>query len=146
MLDDVERRRFLVQPARENAVPRLVGLQHIDLDERARELLFFPWSRRFAGPKPDDDVLPAHRLPRMKSHVLYQAVALVENADDRDTLRHRSHARLIDAGRRRGVGDDRRRSGPIPLCRLPAAGSQRRRKSQQSGVAQLHAYSGIQGW
>jgi len=71
-----------------------VGLLHIDLDERAGQLLLLPRSRRFAGPKPHDNVLPSDRLPRMKRDVLDDTVALVEDAEHGGALRHRCHAAL----------------------------------------------------
>ena len=72
----------------------LVGLLHIDLDESAGQLLLFPRRRGFAGPQADDHVLPAHRLARMKSDVLNNAITFVEDSKHRDALGHRRHSAL----------------------------------------------------
>jgi hypothetical protein len=141
MLDDVERRRFLVQPPREDPVPALVRLLDVDLDERSGQLLLFPRRGCLARPKPNDHVLPAHRLARMQRDRLNDPVSLVEHAEDCDALRHRSDATLPIGGRR---GLPRRRQRRIlPLLALAARGE--RERTQQKCPAQLHAYSGIQG-
>jgi hypothetical protein len=98
VLDDVERRRFLVKPAGKNPVPALVGLLHVDLDERTGQLLLLPRCSRLARAQPHDDVLPAHRLARVQRDILDDAVALVEDAEDGYALRHRSHAALAVGG------------------------------------------------
>jgi hypothetical protein len=89
VLDNVERRRFLVEPAGENPAPLLVRLLDVDLDERARQLLLFPRRRRLAGAKPHDHVLPANRLAGVQGHCLDNAVALVEESEHGNPLRHR---------------------------------------------------------
>ena len=45
VLDDVERRRFLVEPAREHPAPAFVRPLHVELDERAGQLLILPTAR-----------------------------------------------------------------------------------------------------
>jgi hypothetical protein len=95
MLDHVERRRFLVQPPREDAVPFAVRLLHVDLHERARQFLFFPRRGGLARTQAHQQVLPADRLAGMKRDVLGDAVALVEDAEDRDALRHGRDAGLV---------------------------------------------------
>jgi hypothetical protein len=110
MLDDVERRRFLVEPAREDAGPALVRLLDIDLDEGAGQLFVFPRRGRLARPQAHDHVLPADRLAGMQRNRLNDAIALVEQAQNRDALRHRRDAAL--AVRRRG-GLARRRQRRI---------------------------------
>jgi hypothetical protein len=79
----------------------VVGLLHVNLHESAGELLFFPRRRCLACAKTHEEVLPAHRLPGMKDHVLHDAVALVEHADDGNALRHRGNAGLVRCGARR---------------------------------------------
>jgi hypothetical protein len=143
VLDDVERRRFLVEPAREDAVPAAVGLLDVELDEGAGQLLLFPGRGGLAGAQSDDDVLPAHRLTGPESHILHDAVALVEDAQDGHALRHRSHAALP----RRGCRNLSAGGGGDVLLRLlfaAPAGSERQRHQQRCSEPP-HAYSGIQG-
>jgi len=75
-------------------------LLDVDLHECACQLLVFPRRRRLARAEPDDHVLPTHRLTGMESNRLDDSVALVEHAEHRDSLRHRSHAALAMRGRR----------------------------------------------
>jgi hypothetical protein len=49
MLDDVQRRRLAVQPAREDALELALRISDIDLDEGAGERLNFPGRGRLAG-------------------------------------------------------------------------------------------------
>jgi hypothetical protein len=88
----------------------LVRLLDVDLDEGAGELLLFPRGCRLARSQAHDHVFPADRLAGVKSHVLDDAVPLVEDAEHGGTLRHRGHAAL--PVRRRG-GLTRRRQGRI---------------------------------
>jgi hypothetical protein len=141
VLDDVERRRFLVQPARENPAPALVGLLHVDLDERSGELLLLPRRRRLARPKPDDHVLPADRLARVQCDRLNDAVALVEHAQHRDPLRHRRDAALAVGGGSGLLG--RRQRRVFAFLALAARGE--RERGRQRCSERAHAYSGIQG-
>jgi hypothetical protein len=103
VLDNVERRRFLVEPARKGAAPALVRALDIDLDKGAGELLFLPWGGRFARTQAHDQIFPARRLPRVQRDALHDAVALVEYAEDGDALCHRRHSGLIAGGCRCGV-------------------------------------------
>jgi hypothetical protein len=140
VLDDVERRRFLVEPAREDTVPFAVGLLHVDLHEGAGQLLLFPRRRRLARAQPDQQVLPSHRLPGVKRDVLGDSVALVEDAEHRDALRHRRDAGLVRRRRRGGI--PRRLSR---LLLLFATASRERQRKQNRSTRRSHAYSGIQG-
>jgi hypothetical protein len=90
VFDHVQRRGFLVEPAGEHLSPALVRPLDVDLDEGAGELLVFPRRCRFAGAEPDDHILPPDRLARVERDRLDDAVALVEDAEHRDALRHRS--------------------------------------------------------
>jgi hypothetical protein len=141
VLDDIQRRGFLVQPAGEDAAPALVGLLHVDLDEGAGQLLLFPRRCRFAGAKPHDHVLPANRLARVKRDVLDDAVALVEDSQHGDALRHRRHSALTVGCRRDLLAGRKRR-----VRRLAALAARSERESQQQRCdAAFHAYSGIHG-
>jgi hypothetical protein len=139
VLDDVERRRFLIKPAREDPAPALVRLLQVDLKERPGQLFLFPRSGRLARAEANDHVLPPGRLAGMKRDVLDDPVALVEDADDRDPLRHRGHAALPRRSRGRLTAGRR----GVLLTALPARG-ERKGGKQRSGGA-VHAYSGIQG-
>jgi hypothetical protein len=112
------------------------------LDERAGELLGLPWRRRLASTKPNDHVFPADRLARVQGDVLDDAVALVEDSEDRDALRHGRNSALPIRGRSdlrsRGCGRI------LLLLRALAAGGERKR-NQQWCSKPSHAYSGIQG-
>jgi hypothetical protein len=141
MLDHVERRRFLVEPARENPVPLLVGALDVELDESAGQLLIFPRRGGLAGAKPDDDILPTSRLAGVERDILDDPVTLVEDAEHGDALRHWGD-RLLGCGPRlapRGLG----RWRILPL-RAAAARGERERDQQRSGEFP-HAYSGIHG-
>jgi hypothetical protein len=102
MLDHVERRRFLVEPARENPAPSPLRSSHEHFHERAGQLLLFPWRRGLAGAKLDDHVFPPRRLAGAEGDVLGDAVALVEDPEHRHALGHRRDPGLA-AGRGRAV-------------------------------------------
>jgi hypothetical protein len=118
-----------------------VGLLHVELHERAGELLLLPRRGGLASPQANDHVLPAHRLARVKRDILDDAVALVEDAEHRDPLRHRRHASLAVGRRSGGPRPTRRR---VLLLLAFAARGERERCEQGCGDW-LHAYSGIQG-
>jgi hypothetical protein len=102
MLDDVERRRFLVQPAGEGAPPFGVRALHIHLHEGAGQLLHLPRRRALTGAQAQNHIAHAKRLARLHRQVARDAVALVEQTDDRDAFRHRRLA--TDEGRVLGRG------------------------------------------
>jgi hypothetical protein len=141
VLDDVERRRFLVDPAREDAAPALVRALDIDLDEGSGELLLLPRRGRFARAQTHQQIFPSRRLARVERDILHDAVALVEDAEDGDALRHRSDSALARRGRRRLFG---RLNGRVLLFPASPARSEGKRK-QPGGAMLLHFYSGIQG-
>ena len=93
MLDDVERRAFLVQPARKDPFPAHPRLFDVELDERPGEAVIFPRRGRIAGAQADHGVAEADRLSGLERDVADDAVALVEQPKHRDALAHRSHAR-----------------------------------------------------
>jgi hypothetical protein len=78
VLDDVERRRFLVEPAREGALPLAVGPLDIELHERPGQLLELPRRRRLACAQAHDRVFDAHRLAGAHGEVADDPVALVQ--------------------------------------------------------------------
>jgi hypothetical protein len=141
VLDDVERRRFLVDPAGEHPLPFLVGALDVDLHEGAGQLLFLPRGGRLAGAQANHQILPARGLARVQRDVLHDAVALVEDGEDRDTLRHRGHSALP----RSGGGDILRDSHRGILLLAAAAARGQRKCNQQRCGKSRHAYSGIHG-
>jgi hypothetical protein len=138
VLDDVQRRRFLVEPAGEDAAPFLVSSLHIDLDEGAGQLFRLPRRRRFAGAQTHGDILPPRRLAGMKRDVADDSVALVEDGKHGDALRHRRHARLVRVDRRTLASRFILLLGAALACRERAGG-------QQCRGDETHVYSGIQG-
>jgi hypothetical protein len=144
VLDDVERRRFLVQPARKHPLPAPVGQLDVELDERPGQHFILPRRGRLAGAQPHDDVLEAHRLAGPQRQVADDPIALVEQAEDRDALGHRRDARL-GAGRRcGGRGGPLSRRLPLGLAAAVAAGGAQADGNQQSRSA-THAQSGVHG-
>jgi hypothetical protein len=149
VLDSVEPRGFLVEPAREDPPEGLrARIADVDLDEGAGQLLHLPGGGRLAGAQPDDDVAGADRLARMQREFAHLAVALVEQAQHRDALRHRR-------GPRRLLGD---RLGHVhgldlllillilldrALRRAGAEGEQGRESWDRAAAG--HAQSGVQG-
>jgi len=79
MLDHVERRRFLVEPAGKDPGPLLVGALDIDLDERSGQFLVFPRRGRFAGAQAHHQVFPPRGLAGVKRDALHDPVTLVED-------------------------------------------------------------------
>jgi hypothetical protein len=77
----------------------------------------------------------------MEADVLGDAVALVEDPQHGDALRHRSHAGLVGGGADRSV---RRRTRTILLFAAASAAGKRKHGQQRSCEA-AHVYSGVQG-
>ena len=145
MLDDVERRRFLVQPAREHPLPAPVGALDVQLDESAGQRLTFPRGGGLAGAQAHDDILDPHRLAGPKRQVADDSVALVQQPEHGDSLRHRGDSGLLA----RGLGDvgGHRPPGRLALgvpVAIAAAGAERH--NDRRGNAGPHAQSGVQGW
>ena len=141
MLNNVERGRLFIEPAGKYAVPMLVGLLDVELNERAGQLFFLPRRRRFASTQTNDDVLPANRLAGMKSNVLNDSIALVEDAEHGDPLRHWRYAALPVCSRTDLV---RPRRSSVLLA-IALAARDKRKRGEQGCRCQSHAYSGIQG-
>jgi len=142
VLDDVERRRFLVQPAREDPQPAVVAPLDFELEEGAGQFLIFPRRRGLAGKQPHGRVLDPHRLARLQRQVADDPVALVEEADDRDALGHRGHALL---GLGRGLPAVRLAALLFVTLAASAAGKRERKQGAQGRGGAHRAYSGIQG-
>jgi len=102
-------------------------LLHVELDKSAGQFLFFPRRGRFAGAQAHNDILPTDRLAGVKRDVLDDPVSLVEDSEDRDTLRHRRHSALAVSGR---SGLLRRRQRRVLIRLALAAGSERERGKQ----------------
>ena len=146
MLDDVERRALLPQPAGEDALELALRIAHVDLDERAGQPLLLPGRGRLAGEQPDDDVADPHRLARAQAEVPLLKVALVEQVEDGHPLGHRRRPgrnlrhRLVDR-------DDLGLAlvAGVPLGRTAGtAGGKRQRDGQREDRPAPHAYSGVQ--
>jgi hypothetical protein len=149
VLDGVEPRRLLVEPAREDPPESVgAGIPNVDLDEGAGELLHFPGRGRLAGAQPHDNVAGADRLARTEREFAHLAVALVEQPQHRDALRHRCRA-----GRKLGDGlrhIDRLDFFLILLVLLlgalrRAGGEGQHGREGGNRAARRHAQSGVQG-
>jgi len=160
VLHDVERRTLLVEPAGKGALPLAVTLAHVHLRERAGIGLGLPRRGLLARTQPQDHIARTHRLTGFEGDVAGLPVALVEQPQHRDPLRHRRRAR----GQRGGVGDvgghhflarpglgrdlDRVRRGGLVLRRVsaePAATGQRQRRQHICGGTQpMHQAPGVQ--
>jgi hypothetical protein len=147
VLDDVERRRLLVQPAREDPLPAPLRIAHVELDEGAGQSLDLPGRGRLAGAKADDRVADPNRLPRLQSERAGDSVALVEQTQHRDTLGHRSGPRsdrgdgLRDVDRAR-LADRLAVGGRIGAgaAIAPAEGGH---KNEGGAEREPHAWSGV---
>jgi hypothetical protein len=145
VLDDVERRRLAVKPSGEHSPPLLVAPLDVELDKGSGELLALPRRRRFAGEKANDRVPRPDRLSRPHLQVSDDPVALVEQADDRDPLGHRSHARLGSC--QHPLGRLLRLLFRLLLRRLVASATRQDEPERNHRRHRSHhCYSGIQGW
>jgi hypothetical protein len=141
VLDDVERRRLLIDPAGEYAPPLPIAALDLKLEEGSRELLALPGRRRLARQQPDDGVFQPHRLSRPHCQIAHDPVALVENADHRDSLGHRS-----DPGFGSGEHIGALRLFRLLLGRLVAAATRENERKRDHQRSRSHRdYSGIQG-
>ncbi|KTT69671.1 hypothetical protein NS334_14265 [Sphingomonas endophytica] len=69
-----------------------MGPAHVQLHEGAGQRFRLPRRGPFAGAQPDDRIVDPHRLSGLQRDVARDAVALVEQPDDRDALRHRGRS------------------------------------------------------
>jgi len=146
MLDDVERRAFLVQPPRKSAPRLAVGPDHVELDERTGQRVVLPRRAGLAGAEPDHRVADPDRLSRLERKVANDAVALVEEAEHRDPLGHRGDPG-VDRRALGNVGGDGFLVAALGGARralVTSAQHQRRRRDQESRAD--HFYSGFHAW
>jgi hypothetical protein len=149
VLDGVEPRRFLVEPAREDPPEGLgAGIADVDLYEGAGQLLHLPGRGRFAGAQPHIHVAERNRLAGAQGEFTHLAVALVEQPQHRDALGHRRCAgRKLGYGLRNVDGLDFFDILLVPLLgALRRAGGEGKNCREQRDCAALrHAQSGVQG-
>lgn len=134
MLHDIAFRPLLEQPAGKGAVPFAIDrFQHVQLNKGARFRLHFPGCGRFAGAQAHDGVTHAQRFARFHAEVTGDAVALVEQADNRDPL---VHGRAGKGGLLRldNVAGDAHRAGLIGVgkfaCPVATGGQQEAERDQ----------------
>ena len=138
VLNDVERRRFLVEPAREDPPPARIAPLDVELDEGAGERLGLPRRALFARAQPHHDVADAQRLARLHRQIALEPVALVEQPQHRDALRHRRlrTTELIGIGHGRRFGPALGGSGVRCGVRRVAARAERQRGRLAVGFLQ----------
>jgi hypothetical protein len=141
VLNDVERRAFLVEPAGEHPRPALVRPFDVELDEGTGQLLGLPRRGCFTRPQADDGVLDPDRLAGPERQVADNPVALVEQAEHRHPLAHRGRPARLGIGRQGDVVD--RFVGRRILA--AAAGCPGKRRGKNKGEARAHAPSGVHG-
>jgi hypothetical protein len=148
VLDHVERRGFLVEPAGEGSAVAAFAVAHVELDEGAGQLLHLPGRGRLAGAQAHDHVAGPHRLTGSQAELAHLPVALVEQAQGGDPLRHRR-----GAGRQPGHGlwdvdglhfGGEVLTGPIDLRRARGAAGGQRGEGEEADVRPAHAPSGVQ--
>ena len=142
MFDDVERRAFLIHPAREDALPIAVRTPDVELDERPGEPLGLPRRSRIAGAKPDQRVLGADRLAGLEREIADDTIALVEQGDHRHPLGHRCHPGGVDRRRKRFGNDFIVGSSVVRL--LVARSDNQAERGNSKCAAAVHAWSGVQ--
>ncbi|MGN6156103.1 MAG: hypothetical protein ACTHN4_10280 [Sphingomicrobium sp.] len=91
----------------------------------------------------DDGVARAHRLAGLHPKIVDDAVALVEEADDRDAILHRRQPGFIPLQNLARVGGLKLL---LIALLLAAARRQRDRECGGNGGRKPHSYSGVQGW
>jgi hypothetical protein len=151
VLDDIAVGPVFEQPARENAPPSVAAMiEHDQLNKSARFLRRFPLGGAFAGTQANDGPPDPDTLTRFQRDVADQPVALVEQAEKRHALFHRSDAGIgiVSAGSRARFGNRTvvggRRRGLFGLT-VTRTGRQKRDAGQQDdGETKRHAASGVQ--
>jgi hypothetical protein len=143
VLHDIQRRRFLVHPAREDPPPFLVGALYVQLQEGAGQLLLFPRGGRLASAQVNDRVPRADGLPRLQPEIVDDAIALIEEADDRDAVLHRRQPCLVAFEHLAGV---RRLQLLLVAALLLPARHERQSQRDRNDRREAHSYSGVQGW
>jgi hypothetical protein len=131
VLDDVAVRPLAENPARKDAIPFVVALiLHRQLDEGASFGRILPRRGHLACAEPHDRAADARRFAGLHLEIADEPVTLVEQADDRDAVRHRGCA--FDAAdflrHAFGFRDLRRLVAAARLGRrVPVAGAERQR-------------------
>jgi hypothetical protein len=126
-------------------------IAHVELDEGAGQLLYLPGRAGLAGAQANHDVADPHRLAGLEREVAGEAVALVEQAQHRDPLRHRSRPRRLGGDRLRNVdrpGLARRLAIALPFRRAfgPAGGERgEAEEEQRPGVDHCRRHHGAPG-
>jgi len=149
VLDHVERRRVLEQPARKDAFPGRIGAgrgafgdQH--LNEGPGFGRHFPRRGALAGREPDDHIADPLRFARLDLDVLGKVVALVEQAELGDAFLTRRAEALVGADR---CGEACEVPGNLGLLAFghgfALAGGEEREGSQGTSPAHRQA-SGVQ--
>jgi hypothetical protein len=157
VLDDVKAWRVFEQPAGKDPAPCEIGigvgsLANGDLHKGACLRPRLPRRCSLAGGEADHDVTDAAHLARPHLQILRDVVALVEQADRGDTLRHGCAGRFAfgngGGGRRRGgqllrhLSALRLRRGRVARASGKQQGSPRSRRKQACGAD--HQASGVQ--
>jgi hypothetical protein len=86
-----------------------------------------------------------YRLPGLQREVANDAVALVEQAQNRDAVGHRSDAGLRSRAGTAAPGARCIRL-PLSLVLLAAAPRQKQHQRRAGNGENAHAQSGVQGW
>ncbi len=146
MLDDVERRSLLIEPAGEDPLPAALGIADVELDEGARQRLHLPGRGRFAGAQPDDRISHPNRLAGLEGQRARDSVALVEKPDHCDPLRHWSGPGHRGRDGLRDIDGARFADGltvALGLLLGAAAAPGKRGRKDENG-AEPHPWSGVQ--
>jgi hypothetical protein len=139
MLDDVERRSFLVEPAGKYPLITSLRIAHVELDEGSGQPLIFPRRGGLTGAQPDDGVSDSRRLAGPQCHVAHQSVTLVQQAKHRHPFGHRRRSGRHPLDLLRHI--DRLDGQLVGRARLPVAGGEQQQKGERRPA---HAYSGFQ--
>jgi hypothetical protein len=148
VLDYIKARRFLEQPTGENLAPFAFLARGTDEDLRKGPGLTREFPRRglLAGGQPHDDVPPAAGITGLHLEILRKIVALVEHAQHRDAVVHRSAITRIDrthgfpaAELLRHLGLDRARLGWRFRARDQRANQNERKPPAHGQASGLHA-------
>lgn len=91
----------------------------------------------------DDGIARAHRLARLHPEIVDDAIALVEEPDDRDAVLHRRQPRLVALEHLAGVR--RLELLFVAALLLPARRQHECQRDCRAGFPD-HSYSGVQGW
>jgi len=150
VLDHVEARRVLEQPARKDAAPfRLrigVGaLEYVDLDESPRLGRLFPWRGALASGQTDHDIADAAGFAGRHFQIAADVVALVEQAEHSHALFHRRADAAVRYRRRTRAGELLGNFGCFGFGLGRFAGARREQRDQQQdreSAARFHA-SGV---